>query len=82
MAHLKSHASPAQTCHRLEYRDRTKGELDTSIHMTAPTTCATNKDIERCEGIIVADASGLHSEPRQILLPLPEKALTRDYTKF
>ena len=82
MAHPKSHASPAQSCHRLDYRDRTKGRLDTSTHITAPTACATNKDIERCEGIALADASELAFENRKIPLPLPKKALIREYTKL
>lgn len=79
MAHPKSHAQPAQICHGLDRRGRAKGELDFSTNMATLTTCARNSDIERCDGAITSDDSVLQSEFRQLLLPVPEKALTRDY---
>lgn len=79
MANRKNNTPPEQTWHCLNSRARIKGDLDCKANMATPVTCAKSNDLERGEGTIVSDISALPSKSHQILLPAPNRAVTRDY---
>lgn len=79
IVHRKRQALPIHVCCGQDYKARMKEEAEPNANMPAIVTCAGNGDIEKCDENMGSEVSMMHCESQQMLLPLPEKVLTRSY---